>query len=191
MAKHFRLWFCLISVLLVSDFAISADPPPTISPNLAPESLADDSSISSPPSISDSPAFAPGIQIHQNGISSPPAPSPLHSGPGSSPTHSPIPSPSDASDVNSPAPSPFDASDINSPVPSPSDASDINHVSDDAGIEKSEGSSGGMSGIKKVGITIGVVVGAGLVGIGGFVYKKRQENIRRSRYAYAAGGDFL
>ncbi|GLU11790.1 hypothetical protein SLE2022_285120 [Rubroshorea leprosula] len=52
-------------------------------------------------------------------------------------------------------------------------------------------SDGGMSGGKKAGIVVGVVAAACLVGMAGMVYKKRQENIRRSQYGYSARREIL
>lgn len=48
-----------------------------------------------------------------------------------------------------------------------------------------------MSGAKKAGVAIGVVGAAVLAGVGVVVYKKRQQNIRRSEYGYAARREFL
>lgn len=48
-----------------------------------------------------------------------------------------------------------------------------------------------MSAGKKAGIALGVIVGVGVVGIAGFVYKKRQDNMRRSQYGYAARREIL
>ncbi|KAL6199933.1 hypothetical protein ACLB2K_029715 [Fragaria x ananassa] len=79
----------------------------------------------------------------------------------------------------SPSPPPEPASDA--PVPEP--ASDVSHSDISA--------DGGMSVGKKAGIGVGVIVGVGLVGLGGFVYKRRQDNIRRSQYGYAAGREML
>ncbi|KAM1397267.1 hypothetical protein ACFX2I_014867 [Malus domestica] len=79
-----------------------------------------------------------------------------------------------------------------STTPSPLDPSDNNNndiYSEGNGAENSSG--GGMSGGKKVGIPSGVIVGVGLVGLGGFVYKKRQDNIRGSQYSDVARRDFL
>lgn len=50
---------------------------------------------------------------------------------------------------------------------------------------------GGMNGGKKAGIAVGVIAAACLVGLGGLVYKKRQDNIRRSQYGYAARRELL
>ncbi|GFZ14775.1 uncharacterized protein LOC130764062 [Actinidia eriantha] len=44
----------------------------------------------------------------------------------------------------------------------------------------------GMSGGQKAGIAIGVLAAAGVVGLGGMVYKKRRANIRRARFGSAA-----
>lgn len=73
------------------------------------------------------------------------------------------------------------------PIPAPEVASDITYVNADDNREKHSSSSGGQ----KAGIAIGVIVGACIVGVGGKVYKRRRDNIRRSRYAYSARGDFL
>lgn len=59
------------------------------------------------------------------------------------------------------------------------------HATDEG--EKSDGMSGG----KKAGIVIGVLFVAGMVVVGGIVYKKRRDNIRRAQYMTAARRDFL
>ncbi|XP_010425946.1 PREDICTED: vegetative cell wall protein gp1-like [Camelina sativa] len=130
-------------------------------------------------------------RAHPPELGSPPSPaqSPIEysSPPEPETTHSPSPSPSPS---NSP-PLPNDSQSPSSssyPSPSPSEeASDINH-SDMTGIEgkKSPSGGGGMSGGKKVGVAFGVIAAVCVVGVAGFVCKKRQENIRRSRYGYAA-----
>ncbi|KAM1736629.1 hypothetical protein FF1_014923 [Malus domestica] len=77
-------------------------------------------------------------------------------------------------------------------TPSPLDPSDNNNNDIYAEGNRAENSSGGgMSGGKKAGIPSGVIVGIGLVGLGGFVYKKRQDNIRGSQYSDVARRDFL
>lgn len=58
-------------------------------------------------------------------------------------------------------------------------------------LQTKEDSSSGMSGAKKAGVAIGVVGAAVLAGVGVVVYKKRQQNIRRSEYGYAARREFL
>ncbi|GLT56773.1 hypothetical protein SLA2020_297920 [Shorea laevis] len=105
-----------------------------------------------------------------------------------SPDFSPLP----ASPPSPVAPSPTDLSPTESPTSSPSPApgeSDINHVN--VPVEEDKKSDGGMSGGKKAGIVIGVVAAACLVGIAGMVYKKRQQNIRRSQYGYSARREIL
>ncbi|KAA8550403.1 hypothetical protein F0562_002087 [Nyssa sinensis] len=109
--------------------------------------------------------------------SSPPAPPPSDLAPGSSPTPSPVASPS----KSSPAPAPTDASDM---------SPEKNGVTADVGEESKE-SSDGLSGGQKVGIVLGVIAGACLVGFGGLLYKKRQQNIQRSQYGYAARREIL
>ncbi|KAM1185686.1 hypothetical protein ACFX2G_015273 [Malus domestica] len=79
-----------------------------------------------------------------------------------------------------------------STTPSPLDPSDNNNndiYAEGNGAENSSG--GGMSGGKKAGIPSGVIVEVGLVGLEGFVYKKRQDNIRGSQYSDVARRDFL
>jgi hypothetical protein len=68
-------------------------------------------------------------------------------------------------------------------------ASDINVKAGSEGDEEEE--SEGMSGGKKAGIAAAVIGAACLVGFGGLVYKKRQDNIRRSAYGYAARRELL
>lgn len=167
MAKRFGEFFLTLLLLIVCvGSAVSAQSPesaPSPVPALGPDSP---TPVSSPPTVG-----APGSDTL-----SPPSPPPETHAPGSSPTSSPLPSPSNEK----------------SPVPSPSpDASDINHSDMDVDGEVAEGSSGGMSGGKKAGIAVGVLAAACLVGLGGFVYKRRQDNIRRSQYGYAARREIL
>ncbi|KAJ6403290.1 hypothetical protein OIU84_015240 [Salix udensis] len=87
---------------------------------------------------------------------------------------------------------PVPASDEDVPAPAPTEASDIN-VDGGSGGEEEEGGeeSEGMSGGKKAGIAVGVIMAACLVGFGGLVYKKRQDNIRRTAYGHAARRELL
>ncbi|KAE8670442.1 Disulfide isomerase L-2 isoform 1 [Hibiscus syriacus] len=134
-----------------------------------------------------SPAPAPSL-----GADSSPqlAPTPMTGSPDSAPSISlvtaaspPAPSPSDLELGNSPA---------SSPAPPPYDASDIVHGNINAeGSEEEAGGDGGISGGKKAGAVIAVVAAACLVGLGGLVYKKRQENIRRAQYGYALRREIL
>ncbi|CAG7910623.1 unnamed protein product [Brassica rapa] len=81
----------------------------------------------------------------------------------------------------SPAPSPVEYYHI-SPSPSPSpEAGDVNH-NNVSGMESEKSSGGG----KKAGIAFGVIAAASIVCVGGYMLKKRRDNIRRSRYEYAA-----
>ncbi|KAL4283688.1 hypothetical protein GQ457_16G011350 [Hibiscus cannabinus] len=137
------------------------------SPAPAPSLGADASPSLAPTSVTGSPYSAPSISPVM--AASPPAPM--------------APSPSDLALGNSPA---------SSPAPSPYDASDIAHGNINAeGSEEKGGDEGGMSGGKKAGVVISVVAAACLVGLGGLVYKKRQDNIRRAQYGYAARRDIL
>ncbi|KAF2615416.1 hypothetical protein F2Q70_00007758 [Brassica cretica] len=83
----------------------------------------------------------------------------------------------------SPSHSPSDAPTAMPPGYSyhPPEASDLNH-NDGRGRERESSSGGG----KKAGIAVGAIAAASMVGLGGYVLKKRRENIRRSRYEYAA-----
>ncbi|KAK9079088.1 hypothetical protein SSX86_000758 [Deinandra increscens subsp. villosa] len=135
---------------------------------------------------------------------------------GTSPAPSPVPVPQLGSDDSPPLgspPSPPPASDLSpSPVLSPSaddskaptpslspslspapEAADAGHLSS-ANVKSEElnkSSSGGMSGGKKAGIAIGVIAAACVVGFGGLLYKKRQQNIRRAEFSSAARREFL
>ncbi|XP_010503171.1 PREDICTED: vegetative cell wall protein gp1-like [Camelina sativa] len=143
------------------------------------------------PDLAVNPADSPmSHRAHPPELGSPPSPaqSPIEysSPPEPETTHSPSPSPSPS--ISPPLPN-DSQSPSSSSSPSPSqEASDINH-SDMTGIEGKKSPSsggGGMSGGKKVGVAFGVIAAVCVVGVAGFVYKKRQENIRRSRYGYAA-----
>ncbi|KAL6290734.1 hypothetical protein ACE6H2_008244 [Prunus campanulata] len=101
-----------------------------------------------------------------NHVSLTPAGAPAPNEPPPSPT-SPPPSPSPPPPSPSPPPP--------SPPPPPN----------------KKGSSGGLSGGQKAGIVFGVLIGAGLIGFGGFVYKKRKDNMRRGRFGAAARTTFL
>ena len=147
---------------------------PEASPSPLPELGADSPPPLAPASHVASPANSPST-------SSPPAPPPSDLSPGSS--QAPSQSPSTPKSTP-PSPAPV-------PAPAASALSDVGHVSADGDGHEGEGSSEGMSGAKKGGIAIGVILAAGLVVVGGFVYKKRRDNIRRSQYGYAARREIL
>ncbi|KAF8102338.1 hypothetical protein N665_0198s0051 [Sinapis alba] len=82
----------------------------------------------------------------------------------------------------SPAPSPIEYYYSTTPSPSPSpEAGDVNY--NNASGREGEKSSGGG---RKAGIAFGVIAAASMVCVGGYMLKKRRDNIRRSRYEYAA-----
>lgn len=114
-----------------------------------------------------------------------PAESPIHYSSPPEPEHSPSHSPSDSPSTSPPMPDDHSTTPSPSPSTEPSDV--INH-SDITGVEekKSSGGGGGMSGGTKAGVAFGTIAAVCVVGLAGFVYKKRQDNIRRSRYGYAA-----
>ncbi|XP_022970449.1 proline-rich receptor-like protein kinase PERK10 isoform X2 [Cucurbita maxima] len=132
----------------------------------------------------DSPAESPAPPP-QTGADSPPprSPSRISSPPAPSPRNAPVSSP--------PAPPPSDLPPSSSPSPSPSEASDISRNNVSKNDESDEESKNGMSGAQKFGIAIGVIAAVALIGFGGLVYKKRQDNIRRSRYGYTARRELL
>ncbi|KAF1001969.1 hypothetical protein AG4045_027095, partial [Apium graveolens] len=85
----------------------------------------------------------------------------------------------------SPAPSPSNST---SPAPSPVSDGGVNHENQstfDPDDEKTLSSSG-MSGGQKAGVALGVIAGACVVIVGGVLYKKRQNNIRRSQFGYTS-----
>lgn len=136
----------------------------------------------SSPSPSPSPSPYPGI------LPATPSPSPANSH-----YSPPAPPPQDTSgDSPSPSPAPSPAADEQiSPPPVTVGNGGVNSENQKNADESDDGSSGGMSGGKKAGIAIGVIGAASVVGIGAFVYKKRQRNLRRSEYGYAARREFL
>ncbi|KAA8544041.1 hypothetical protein F0562_021782 [Nyssa sinensis] len=163
MARVHILSFTVLLALLLVELTVSADPP-EISPSPAPQLGGDfPSPLASPPDAGAPSSPSPSVEF-----TSPPAPPPSDLAPGSSPT----PSPSNTS----PAPAPTISSNIKSGV--------------DADAEKLSGS-GGLKGGQKFGIAFGVIVGACLVVLGGVVYKKRKQNMRRSQYGYAARREIL
>ncbi|XVE79749.1 hypothetical protein DITRI_Ditri14bG0081600 [Diplodiscus trichospermus] len=165
-----KLGFLAIALFLVLELTFAAESPAP-APSLG----------------ADSPPPAPSL-----GVDSPPqlAPTPYAGSPDSSPSISPVAA------ASPPAPFPSDLeqgkSPSSSPAPSPTGESDVNHSNINA--DKSEemtGNKGGMSGGRKAGIVVAVVVAACLVGFGGLVYKKRRDNIRRSQYGYDARRELL
>ncbi|TXG73857.1 hypothetical protein EZV62_002436 [Acer yangbiense] len=165
-----NLLLLLCCLLLSVHYSVSENSPPALAPE----------EFTPPPNPHSIPSPAPISGSPEN----PPVGSPLSYSP------SPSPSPSDLKSFTpSPAPAPTETGD-SAPAPSLT-ASDLNHsdMNSDKGEESSD--DGGMSGGKKAGIAVGVVAAVCLVGFGGLVYKKRQDNIRRSEYGYAARREIL
>lgn len=104
-----------------------------------------------------------------------------HSSPPQSETEtSPSPSPSHSEMSQSPTTSDDYVDPPSSQFP---EASDLNHT-DITGTPGEKTSGGGG---KKTVIAVGAIAAASMVGVGGYVVlKKRRDNIRRSRYGYAA-----
>ncbi|GMY08756.1 protein TRACHEARY ELEMENT DIFFERENTIATION-RELATED 7A-like [Fagus crenata] len=90
-------------------------------------------------------------------------------GPGQSPHHEP-PIETPTSPPTALPPPPYDTPNL-PPPPTPA---------------TTKGSSGRLSGGQKAGIVIGVSAGTGVLLLGGLVYKKRRDNIRRSWFGTAA-----
>ncbi|XAR59965.1 hypothetical protein NMG60_11033162 [Bertholletia excelsa] len=133
-----------------------------------------------PTQAAPSPAPAPA----SNAASPPPAnPSPT---PTPTPTPTPSPSPS-AGSSSSPAPSPRG----HAPDSSPSPSGTVTSRSGVSPVGEGKKSSGGLTSGQKAGIAIGVIAALGVVVVGAIVYRKRQQNIRRSQYGYAARRELL
>ncbi|KAL6967262.1 hypothetical protein U1Q18_033066 [Sarracenia purpurea var. burkii] len=154
--------FALLSLQLTA----STDPP-NAAPSPAPEPEA---GSDTPPSES----LAPAIPSPSPELSPIPASPPPDFAPGSSPTVSP------------PNKAP-------SPVPAPSVPSDSGSVKSNvnADAEEPKESSGGLNARQKAGIVLGVIAGVCVVALGGILYRKRQQNIQRSQYGYAARREIL
>ncbi|CAI0453045.1 unnamed protein product [Linum tenue] len=147
-----------------------------------------------------SPSPSPAADSDSNSPSSSPTPSPDSGSPSPSPSpvsnsphiSPPAPPPSDLhTPASAPAPSPTPG-DENSPAPAPVEAVDGNKSGNAMATEDGEiGDSSGMSGGKKAGIAVGLVAAVCVVGFGGMVYRKRQQNLRRAQYGYAARAELL
>ncbi|KAM7522341.1 hypothetical protein LguiA_012243 [Lonicera macranthoides] len=171
---HFLSFTILFALFL--QCALSLGPP-----EASPAPSSDPGSFAPPPHTESPSSPSPQPESDSDFDSPPPDLAPAFSPP--SPSQVPAPefsiSPSPASSLANDTPA--------APVPATEVASDITYVNADDNREKHSSSSGGQ----KAGIAIGVIVGACVVGVGGKVYKKRRDNIRRSRYGYSARGDFL
>ncbi|KAD3337186.1 hypothetical protein E3N88_32706 [Mikania micrantha] len=128
-----------------------------------------------------------------------------------SPSPSPSPPPQSGSDgsildpssyppppiASPPAPPPSDlshstSSDGSLPPASAPTAIQASDVSAGAKSEEpKESSSDGMSGGKKVGIAFGLIAAACAVIVGGVLYRKRRQNLRRAKYNYISRADLL
>ncbi|CAL9164419.1 unnamed protein product, partial [Musa hybrid cultivar] len=96
--------------------------------------------------------------------------------------------PTPPSEVSSPAPTPTPSA---TPRPAPVPSNEEIRSGEDADQAGEDVGGGGMSGGKKAGIAVGVIMAAAVLAAGVVLYKKRQENIRRSRYGYATQRDML
>ncbi|CAI8592461.1 unnamed protein product [Vicia faba] len=140
------------------------------------------------------------LSLHVNADSSP-SPSPPQS-PFLSPADTPYPSPSQQSpadtpspysplDLSPPAPPPLNPTPVSTtPAPSPEDSTLINHIGLDEKIDD-DSSAEGMSGSKKAGIAIGIIVAASVLMLAGMVYKKRKQNLQRNQYNYGVRRDIM
>ncbi|KAG5515481.1 hypothetical protein RHGRI_036509 [Rhododendron griersonianum] len=125
--------------------------------------------LSPTPTVSPSPLSAPTI--------SPPAPP--QSPP--SPESSPSPSPSPSADVSPPLPSP------SPPPPSTVGSKNSNASAND----ESKESQGGLTKGQKAGAALGTIAAVCIVALAAILYRKRQQNIQRSQYGYAARSEML
>ncbi|KAI3849772.1 hypothetical protein MKW98_026686 [Papaver atlanticum] len=150
------LFLVVLGILLVTDVSCVVDPP-TIAPV----------------SRNDSPVSQPPIQNVE-------APSPAAAAVLTSP---PSPPPSDDVSSKNTSSSPSESPSLSLSSPSPSPESDVGNITKKSSPpSSSSSSSSSISSGNKAGIVVGVLIGAVLVGLGGFVYKKRQDNIRRAHY---------
>ncbi|KAM0928681.1 hypothetical protein ACQ4PT_002631 [Festuca glaucescens] len=167
---------------------------PAASPLLHPESTsADDAeggkSVSpSPAPVAHSPALAPAGD--EDKAASPPAP--IETAPAEAPA-----SPRSTAATPAPAPAPYDEGDYGDEPKAPAPAPAMMQVKSATGTGASDGDQhpqavdaaenerrdDGMSGGKKAGVVVGVFSAVAVVGLAAVVYRKRQANIRRSRYA--------
>ncbi|VAI40482.1 unnamed protein product [Triticum turgidum subsp. durum] len=196
-------------VLCAAQSPISQPPSPgapTASPLLRPDADSDDDNGSSvPPSLAPAPAGSPGED--KAAAASPPAPtdtSPLPS-PAEAPSsaaHSPAPAPSTSlhSAASTPSPAPVPAADkegdddddskekkVNAPAPAPT-AMEVKANTGGADEQRAVDAErrhgeGEMNGGKKAGVVVGVFSATAVLCLAAVVYRKRQANIRRSRYA--------
>ena len=113
-------------------------------------------------------------KISTKKVSPAPSPSPYSYAPQSEPRMSPYPAPSASPTTMTPGY-------IHGPPSLSPEESDLKYK-DGSGTERESSSGGG----KKAGIAVGAIAAASMVGVAGYVLKKRRENIRRSRYEYAA-----
>ncbi|XP_078153401.1 uncharacterized protein LOC144548568 [Carex rostrata] len=158
--------FFLVSLLLLTSMphlSLSQSSQISLPPSFPPTSPFSSSDLASPPdlSVSDAPSSSP--------FASPPSTSDLLD-------EAPVPSP-----LSSPV-KPFPV-----PAPTPSYAAAVKASSIDAGEELTKtDEKKGLDGHKKAGVVVGVFAATAAVGLGVLVCKKRQENIRRSRYGYSS-----
>ncbi|XP_022846410.1 proline-rich receptor-like protein kinase PERK12 [Olea europaea var. sylvestris] len=159
----FTFVFCINKVF-------SADPPEN-SASSSQHPPAD--ALSPPPDLSpatplQSPSPAPSASL-----SPPPGPPPSGLSPALSPT---------LTNSSAPHKSP-------TPAPAPSVAGDAEVNASNVESEP-DSSSGGLNSGQKAGVAVAVVASACIVGVGALVYKKRQQNVRRSQYGRFGSGSF-
>ncbi|KAL6336127.1 hypothetical protein AAG906_010412 [Vitis piasezkii] len=72
-----------------------------------------------------------------------------------------------------------------SPTPSLFDTRNVRHTSTENIAGEKRESSGGLKGGRKVELALGVITYVAMLGLVCLVYKKRKDNIQRSRYSYS------
>lgn len=163
-----RMFAYLVAIALIGHLCLAHSPSP--SPSQSP------SSHKSPSLHVPSPDSTPSPSSHE---SPSPSPSPIVHG-SANPSPSPSPYPNSLS-LGPPSPSSF---------PAPGESPDTGNSADEEKIEDPKSSSG-MSTGRKAGVAVAVVFGVAFAAGGFAIYKKRQENIRRSQYGYAARRELL
>lgn len=160
-----RVFAYLVAIALIGHLCLAQSP--SHSPAQSPSSQ---KSFFQPTAHVHSPDSTPSPSSHGS-----PSPSPSSHG---SPSPSPYPNPLTSAP---PSPPPFSA---------PSESPDSGPLNDEQKIEHSKSSSG-MSTGRKAGVAVAVVFGVAFAAGGFVIYKKRQENILRSQYGYAARRELL
>ncbi|KAG8061818.1 hypothetical protein GUJ93_ZPchr0003g18274 [Zizania palustris] len=189
----FVLQILLFPLLSSAQSAISLPPSsaPTASPDGVlqhPDSAAADALAPSQPPSGDEPALSPPAPPETSPFPAPSEPPVPHSAaPAPSSVHSitaSAPAPSAAKDEDDDSKDEEEEEEHSSPAPAPAAEEIKAAAAGDKTVDgESERHGDQLNGGKKAGVVVGAFTAAAVVGLAAFVWKKRQANIRRSRYA--------